>query len=94
MIRRLRAHPRGEALIEPQVVPPRHRHQVAEPLVRDFVRDDAIDAFLRVRGTGRRIVEKRGVVIRDAAPSFSMPPAPVLARLTWLSCGRGYFTPK
>lgn len=29
--------PGGEALIEPQVVPPHHGHQVAEPLVRQLL---------------------------------------------------------
>lgn len=32
-------HEAGEALVEPQLVPPLHRHQVAEPLVRQLVRD-------------------------------------------------------
>ena len=34
-----RLHPRGEALVEPQVVPPVHGHQVAEPLVGELVDD-------------------------------------------------------
>src|SRR2546422_6427376 len=42
-LRGLGRHPRGEPLVQPQVVPPRHRDQVAEPLVRDLVRDDAVD---------------------------------------------------
>ena len=33
-------HPGGEGLVEPDVVPPRERHVVAEPLVRDLVRVD------------------------------------------------------
>ena len=36
---RLRGHERGEALLEPEVVEPAHRHQVAEPLVRRLVQD-------------------------------------------------------
>ena len=35
---RLGRHPLGERLVEPEVVPPGHGHQVAEPLVRDLVR--------------------------------------------------------
>ena len=37
----LLAHPAREALVEPRVVPPRHRDEVAEPLVRELVRRDA-----------------------------------------------------
>jgi hypothetical protein len=33
-----RLHPARKALVEPQIVPPRHGHQVAEPLVRELVR--------------------------------------------------------
>src|SRR5262249_32801488 len=32
--------PRGERLVQPDVVPPRGRNEVAEPLVRDLVRAD------------------------------------------------------
>ena len=41
--------PRRERLVEPQVVPPRHRHVVAEPHVRDLVRGDAHEALLEDR---------------------------------------------
>ena len=33
------AHPGGKSFVEPKVVPPCHRHEVAEPLVRHFVRE-------------------------------------------------------
>ncbi len=36
---RLQARPRGERLVQPQVVPPRHGDQVAEPHVRHLVQD-------------------------------------------------------
>ena len=36
-VHRLGAHPRGKALVQPQVIPPLHRHQVAEPHMRHFV---------------------------------------------------------
>ena len=36
--RGLRLHPRRKALVQPQIVPPLRRHQVAEPLVRHLVR--------------------------------------------------------
>ena len=35
----LERHPGGEAFVEPDVVPPLHGDQIAEPLVRDFVSD-------------------------------------------------------
>ena len=40
-----RLHPRGEALVEPQVVPPVHGHQVAEPLVGELVDDHLRNAL-------------------------------------------------
>mmetsp|Transcript_29861 Transcript_29861/g.69013 ORF Transcript_29861/g.69013 Transcript_29861/m.69013 type:complete len:206 (-) Transcript_29861:519-1136(-) len=51
VVGRVVLHPAGEALVEPEVVPPRHRHQVAEPLVSKLVRDDSAHALaLRRRG--------------------------------------------
>ena len=61
-------HPAGEAFVKPQVVPPRHRHQIAEPLVRGFVRDPGIDALF-ARGAGQRgIVEQKIFEGKDRAP--------------------------
>ena len=37
-LHRLRAHPVGECLVEPEIVPPGHGHHVAEPEVRELVR--------------------------------------------------------
>ena len=44
-----------EALVEPQVVPPAHRHEVAEPHVGQLVEDrlGAAEAL----GVGRRVAE-------------------------------------
>ncbi len=59
----LRRHEVGEHLLHPDIVEPRHRHQVAEPHVRGLVRDQAGAAellVLRRRGIeeqGRRVVE-------------------------------------
>ena len=39
--------PRSESFVEPDVVPPLHRHEIAEPLMRDFVRDDARNLLAR-----------------------------------------------
>src|SRR5437870_8959775 len=44
-----RAHPRGEAFVEPEVVPPRHGHEITKPLVRHLVREIPMDISLRVR---------------------------------------------
>ena len=46
MRRAFRSHPRRESFIQPEIVPPRHRHQIAEPLVGDFVGDDFINPLL------------------------------------------------
>ncbi len=42
---RERARPGGERLVQPQVVPPAHRHQVAEPHVRHLVQDGLAASF-------------------------------------------------
>ena len=42
-VRGVRLHPPGKALVEPEVVPPRHRDKVAEPLMCHFVADDDED---------------------------------------------------
>ena len=44
---RLARHPCGKAFIEPDVVPPLHRDQIAEPLMRHLVRNHAGDVFFR-----------------------------------------------
>eukprot|EP01051_Picozoa_sp_SAG22_P007488 SAG22_NODE_529_length_9428_cov_2.691178_5_plen_154_part_00 len=42
-------HPGREALVEPEIVPPFHRDQVAEPLVGQLVRHDRADPLLLAR---------------------------------------------
>ncbi len=55
-------HPGGEALVEPEVVPPLHGDHVAEPLVGHLVRDDDGTLFLEgmaaVFGSMRRSVSR------------------------------------
>ena len=60
-------HPGGERLVEPQVVPPDHRHQVAEPLVRELVRDHLGDALLHRQRRGRRVEQQRHLAEGDRA---------------------------
>ena len=57
----LRGGPRREGFVEPKVVPPGHRDQIAEPLVRELVGDDLTEpAELPVR---RRLrVEEEAVL--------------------------------
>lgn len=50
-----RLHPVGEAFVEPQVVPPRHGHQITEPLMGDFVRGDGEHVLFVADGGDRRI---------------------------------------
>ena len=71
---RLGRHPVGERLVEPEVVPPGHGDQVAEPLVRDLVRDHAVDAPAGSRsGVRRRVDEQRGLGVDDRAPVLHRP---------------------
>ncbi|MNV13056.1 hypothetical protein D3C71_1036830 [compost metagenome] len=70
LVRGAAGHPGGEAFVEPQVVPPRHRHQVAEPLVRDFMRGNAENALLVRHAGHRRIDQQRVLEGEDRAPVF------------------------
>jgi len=60
-------HPGGEGLVEPQVVPPGHRHQVAEPLVGELVRDHLGHPLLHGERRGGRIGEQRHLAEGDGA---------------------------
>ena len=55
----------GEGLVEPQVVPPAHRDEIAEPHVRHLVRDR--DVALEAVGLGDPRAEHQRVAERDAA---------------------------
>ena len=58
--------PRRERLVEPQVVPPLHGHQVAEPHVRHLVQEDLGDLAALV--VGRGAAQQHAVAPGDAAP--------------------------
>src|SRR3546814_11542515 len=47
MVGDLGRHPACKPLVEPEVVPPRHGDEIAEPLVRGLVRLDAVDRLAR-----------------------------------------------
>src|SRR6516164_3139576 len=64
----LSLHPAREAFVEPDVVPPCHGDEIAEPLMRHFMGDDVEDAALRVVRAGGRIEQHAALEKRDAAP--------------------------
>ncbi|MCY1171662.1 hypothetical protein D9M73_117800 [compost metagenome] len=67
---RLVLHPRGETLVEPQIIPPFHGDQIAEPLVRHFMRDDGEDTLLAALRRALLVVEQLGLEIENRAPIF------------------------
>ncbi len=67
LIHDLERHPGGERLVEPQVVPPGHRDPVAEPLVRELVRDHLGDPLLLRERGGLRVEEQRDLAVGDEA---------------------------
>src|SRR5207249_6363200 len=70
------AHPRGKSFIEPKIVPPSHRYQVAEPLVRHFMGENLVDILLCFRRGTFRIKQKLRFIIGDPAPVSMAPPKP------------------
>ena len=68
MLRRLGLHPAGKALIEPEVVPPAHGDEIAEPLMRHLVREDGEDAAPRGIRIGGGIEQQPAFEKGDAAP--------------------------
>src|SRR5882762_5656438 len=86
-------HPRGKAFVQPNIVPPLHSDQVAEPLVRDFMRDDR----------GHRLVQThRGLLVIDQEYDFPIrnescvliAPAEKSGRPIMSSFSNGYLMPK
>ena len=66
----LRRHPRREPLVQPQVVPPRHGNEVAEPLVRHFVSDDIEDVLLLALCRELGILQQDALEVENCAPIF------------------------
>mmetsp|Transcript_59990 Transcript_59990/g.121809 ORF Transcript_59990/g.121809 Transcript_59990/m.121809 type:complete len:360 (+) Transcript_59990:447-1526(+) len=63
-------HPIGEALVQPKVIPPLHRHQVAKPLMRQFMRNDRTNPVLLCGRHGAFIAKERDLPIGHQAPVF------------------------
>ena len=63
----LQLHERGEGLVEPDAVPPLHRHEVAEPHVGDLVGDDVDDALQLGLGGVLGVDEEERLAEGDAA---------------------------
>ena len=66
-------HERGEGLVEPDAVPPLHRHQVAEPHVRDLVHDRERGGRHLVEGHLLGIEQQPRLAERDAAEVLHSP---------------------
>ena len=58
-------HPVGEALVQPDVVPPLHRHEIAEPLVGHLVREDGRNALARGERRVLRIDEEVAFAVEN-----------------------------
>ncbi len=68
MLGRLALHPVRETFVEPEIVPPCHRDEVAEPLVRRLVRADPEDVLILARRGQLGIVEQIIFEGEDGAP--------------------------
>ena len=62
--------PRGERFVEPDVVPPGDRYEVAEPLVGQFVRRDARVRALALGAILRGLGEDEGLAVGDQSRVF------------------------
>ena len=67
VVSRLGLHPRGEAFVQPELIPPRHGHQVAEPLVGHLVGDGG-EHLLAVGLGGQLWIDQQGVVEVENRP--------------------------
>ena len=68
------AHPRGEAFIEPEIVPPRHGYKISEPHVRHLMGQYFIDILFGLSGRTLRTEQKPFSLVGDPAPVFHRPP--------------------
>jgi hypothetical protein len=70
-------HPRGKAFVQPEVVPPRHGHQIAEPLMGELVGDDDRLAALGGRGRMGRVEQQHLFAVRDEPRVLHGPSAKI-----------------
>ena len=70
---RLRPHPRGEALVQPQVVPPFHCDQVAKPHVGHLVRHNLGDPLPSTCRGVVRVDQQRRLPVGHTAPVLHRP---------------------
>jgi hypothetical protein len=63
-------HPGGKVLIQPDIVPPFHGDQVAEPLMGHFMREDADDSLMSVYRSGLVVNGQKGLAIGDGRGVF------------------------
>ncbi len=68
MVERLARHPGGEAFVEPQVVPPVHGDQVAEPLVRHLMGDGRRHVLAVFLGRQPGIDQQGALEVHDGPP--------------------------
>src|SRR4051794_2513117 len=70
----LALHPSGEAFIEPDVVPPGGSHKIAEPLVRDLMRDYGGVSLLAENRGDLLVHEQRSITIENGRSIFHAAP--------------------
>ena len=69
-LNRLARHPCGETLIEPNIVPPFHGNQVAEPLVSHLMSDHRCDLLFHIDGALLVVDQENDFAKRDTAGIF------------------------
>src|SRR3546814_16203801 len=75
---RLALHPAREAFIEPKFLPTRHSHQIDEPLMRHFIRQDHENALLRSLRWYPGVIPEPDFKVEDRAPSIHTTQKPAL----------------
>ena len=83
--------PLGEGLVEPQVVPPAHGDQVAEPHVGQLVEDRVV---ARLHLAGGHPGAEDVLVPEVTQPAFSIAPQLNSGTKTWSYVSKAYGTPK
>ena len=62
------SHPRSETFVQPKIVPPSHRDEIAKPHVCHLVSEHFVNALLGFEGRILWIEQKDRLVISDPAP--------------------------